>query len=179
MAWPMSHLYVAQNILNSLPIELKDIPQYYLGTLTPDAVHFRLNYERDLKRISHLYINIDKSDIKYFSEKWEKNAIEFFVKYKSQRHFDFLLGYCIHLLLDIFVYRNIYRPYILENNNMDKIEIAKTYTDENLAVDLEMYQKLKYEESIFPLLVNSKPIDFVDILETDMEGIKNNILNVQ
>ena len=115
MAWPMSHLYVAQNILNSLPIEIKNISQYYLGALAPDAIHFRLNYERDLKRISHLYINIDKSDIKYYSEKWEKNVVEFFVKNKSQRQIDFLLGYCIHLLLDIFVYRNIYSPYILEN----------------------------------------------------------------
>ena len=179
MAWPMSHLYVAKNILYSFPIELKDISQYYLGTLAPDAVYFRQNYQRDLKRISHLYTNIDKSDIDYYSEKWKKNVIEFFVKNNSQGYFDFLLGYCIHLLLDIFVYKNIYRPYISENNSIDKNGCTKTYTNENLAVDLEIYQELNYEETIFPILASSKPTDFIDILETDMERIKNNILNVQ
>jgi hypothetical protein len=68
MAFPMSHLYIAQNILNNIPIPIKDISQYYLGTLAPDAIHFRKNYNRNQKRESHLYINLEKYDLEYFIE---------------------------------------------------------------------------------------------------------------
>jgi hypothetical protein len=76
MSWPMSHLYVASNIINDIPVKIKNNSQYFMGTLAPGAIHFRKNYDREEKRKSHLYNNIDKSDIKIYTEKRKSNVIE-------------------------------------------------------------------------------------------------------
>jgi hypothetical protein len=85
----MSHLYIVQNILNNIPIKLKDISQYYLGTLAPDAIYFRENYNRSLKRKSHLYINLEKYKLEYFIENWKTNVIKLFLENKSGKNSGF------------------------------------------------------------------------------------------
>jgi hypothetical protein len=61
MPWPMSHLYIAENVLKSHTIKIINLPQYYLGSIAPDAVHFRENFDRSLKRVTHLTLGMDKT----------------------------------------------------------------------------------------------------------------------
>jgi hypothetical protein len=180
MPFPMSHLYIAQNILNNIPVKIKDISQYYLGTLAPDAIHFRKNYDRSQKRKSHLYINLEKYDLEYFTEKWKTNVIELFLENESGKNYEFLTGYCIHIMADIYSHKNIWTPFELEFSNRKDIDYKKTYSDESLSVDLEIFQRNKYEEKLFPIINQAKGFDFLDlILKTDLCGMKNNIINIQ
>jgi hypothetical protein len=180
MAFPMSHLYIAQNILDNMPIKPKDIPHYFLGTLAPDAIHFRKNYSRSLKRKSHLYINLEKHDLEKFVESWRTNVIELFCKNKSGDNFEFLLGYCIHIMTDIYSHKNIWIPFDLKYSDRKDIDYKKIYRDESLSVDYEIFQKNNYEETIFPIIGRAQEIDFLELItKADLCGIKDNILNKQ
>jgi hypothetical protein len=176
----MSHLYIAQNILNNLPIKIKDISQYYLGTLAPDAVHFRKNYNRSQKRKSHLYTDLEKNDLEYFTENWKINTIELFTGNESNENVEFLAGYCVHLMADIYSHKNVWTPFELRFSGRKEIDYKKIYREESLSVDLELFQRNKYEDKLFPIISRAREFDFLDlILRTDLCGMKNNILNVQ
>lgn len=175
----MSHLFIAENILNNIPI--KNIPQYYLGTLAPDAVHFRKEYDRNQKRTSHLYINLDKSDLENYVNNWRNNVVNFFEKHKMKNDiYDFLIGYCIHLFVDINTYKNVWKPFEIKFKNQCGNNYTKIYQEEHLSVDFEIFQNNQYEKRIFPKMKMAKSFDFMDLIsEEDMEGLKDNILNRQ
>ena len=180
MPWPMSHLYIAQNTFNFIPIEGKDISQYYLGTIAPDAIHFRQNYIRVQKAATHLYNDILEYNDENFSKKWKTNIEIFYNKYKSLINISFLLGYCIHLIADVYYYDYIYKPFELKLIENKEIEYKEIYSKENLDIDLEIFQKSDYGKSLFPIIKEMKTFNFSDlILKTDMDRIKNNIVNIQ
>lgn len=41
MPFPMTHLVIANKIVELKPEAIKNLPQFYLGNLSPDAIHFR------------------------------------------------------------------------------------------------------------------------------------------
>lgn len=54
MAFTMTHLIVSKNVSEMLKNQIKSLPQFYLGTIAPDAVHNRANFCIDFKKASHL-----------------------------------------------------------------------------------------------------------------------------
>jgi hypothetical protein len=44
MPYPMTHLFIAKKMMDLSLWNIRDKSQYYLGTLSPDAVHFREDY---------------------------------------------------------------------------------------------------------------------------------------
>jgi hypothetical protein len=180
MAYPMSHLYIAEHLLKDLPKTIENTSQYYLGTLAPDAVHFRKNYDRQEKEISHLYADLAKDNIDIFTGNWKANIMTFFLKYKSQNIFDFLLGYCIHLMVDVYSYKYIWTPFKLQFSNNKAIDFGEIYKEESLLADLELFQRNNFEQNIFPLINIAEEADFFDLVfKDDIKGLKNNILNIQ
>ena len=39
MAFTMTHLIISKNVFNALENRIESLPQFYLGTIAPDAVH--------------------------------------------------------------------------------------------------------------------------------------------
>ena len=180
MSWPMSHLYIAQNILSTGKINVKNISQYYLGTIAPDAIHFRDNYDRSQKRVSHLYEKIDKSNIDNYVKEWELNTINFFNNNCTKDNFDFILGYCLHLMADIYMYKHVWKPFIELFKDRNDINYHDIYNKENLAVDFDIFKNQDYKQKLFMVIKESQEIDFCGLItKNDLNGIKNNILNVQ
>jgi len=180
MPWPMSYLYISENTKDFLPAKIKNLSQYYLGTIAPDAVHFRRNYTRDQKKFSHLYMDIDKSNVDLYIENWEFNVKKLYIENKSQIEFDFLLGYCTHLLADIYIYKYLYKPFQKEYCERSDLDYLKIYKNESLTIDFEIYQQFDYRNTIFPLLKEAIEIEFLHLIQKeDMDGIINNILNIQ
>ena len=176
MPYPMSHFYIAENILAGKGLAVNNAPQFYLGTLGPDAVHFRKDYSRAQKRVSHIYDNLDRGNLEVFAGNWIKNVENFYTGNKSNIDRDFLLGYCIHLMADIYNYIYIWTPFKLAYGR----ENDKLYQADGLSTDLEIYQKENYESKLFPILEKSEPFDFINLIsKNEMAELKNNILNVQ
>jgi hypothetical protein len=142
--------------------------------------HFRENYNRSLKRKSHLYINLEKSETECFIKNWKANVINLFLQNKTGENFEFLAGYCIHLMADIYSHKNIWRAFELQYSDRKDIDYKKIYRDESLSVDLEICQKSKYKETIFPLIGRAREIDFLDLVsKEDLRGLKDNIVHKQ
>ena len=175
MPYPMSHLYTARKILDSCIIRINDLPQYYLGTLGPDAIHFREDFNIIQKRTTHLYVGLERENLDIFIKNWFENVVKFYNSYKLDKNHDFLLGYCIHLIGDIYNYQFIWTPFKNEFGRDNNI-----YQNECKKIDLEMYCKENAETCFFPLIKQSKSIDFFDLIpKKELDDIKNNILNVQ
>lgn len=54
MPLPMVHLCAANKLIDY--INIKDISSFYLGSISPDAVHMREDYIPDDKSKSHLFV---------------------------------------------------------------------------------------------------------------------------
>lgn len=175
MPYPMSHLYISERILDK--ININNVSQFYLGSVAPDAIHFRQNFDIIQKRHSHIYEGLNRDNLDLFITNWIENVLIFFNKNKkSETDKNFLIGYCIHLLADIYNYKFIWTPFKM---NYGK-ENEKIYQDECRIVDLELFQKLNYETKLFPIIEDSKGMDFFGLIfEDEINKLKNNILNNQ
>jgi hypothetical protein len=60
MPYPMPHLYTAWRVAENSPLAIENFPQFYLGSIAPDGVHFRENYNSGLKLLSHLCVGDEK-----------------------------------------------------------------------------------------------------------------------
>ena len=56
MPYTMTHLIIADKVKNKLCKSNISLPQYYLGSIAPDAVHNRPGYISDWKKDSHLLL---------------------------------------------------------------------------------------------------------------------------
>jgi hypothetical protein len=180
MSFSMSHLYIAQQILKNNPQIIKDISQYYLGSLAPDAVYFRKSFNATEKSISHFYIHLRQDNLEEFIENWKTNVKLFFSEHKSQNMDDFLLGYCIHLMTDIYNHKYIVKPFILHFKNKDERERTTIYQNECLSVDFEIFQKNKELEEILSIINRSNSIDFYNLISREeLEKMKDHVVNKQ
>lgn len=56
MPFLMTHLHIAKNIYHRVPEAIKDLSQFYLGNIAPDAVHNRIGFTSEHKKASHLCV---------------------------------------------------------------------------------------------------------------------------
>jgi hypothetical protein len=52
-------------------------------------------------------------------------------------------------MADLYTHKNIWIPFELKFYDKEDIDCKKLYSDESLSVDLELYQKNKYEKKYF------------------------------
>ena len=113
MPLPMVHLVVANRLVDSM--EIGDPAGFFLGAISPDAVHMRANFTREHKAISHLSTGTDKAQ-------WFTNAVAF-TKEGISAADAFAIGYGIHLMTDAVWRETLYPEYKLRYQ-ADKAPIA-------------------------------------------------------
>ena len=177
MPYPMVHLHIAKNILEYSILPIENTPQFYLGSLAPDSVQFRKEYN---KKYSHLCISEEPWGFVTNNYEWECHVINFIKKNYCKIDINFLLGYGIHILADIQNNIEIWTPYRISNIGKNFKELHKNVFEENMIIDQKIFQEYVSKTEIFKLLRNSEDFDFFDIVnKEDMENIKNRILNLQ
>jgi len=150
----MIHIGVAGNLTDKFKIN--KIPNFYLGAVAPDAVHYRENYIREYKDISHLCSTGDSHEIIL------NNAKDFIFKNISHEHRDFYIGYGVHVLTDVywrkmlnaieFDLRYYKDPNPVHSNPLD------AYNSDMCILDLELYRKYKYASDNMAFFLKSSPI---------------------
>jgi hypothetical protein len=105
MAFTMTHLIISKNVFEIFTGHIENLSQFYLGSIAPDAVHNRANYNSEFKKASHLITGTEKWGFITENDDWKNNIIAFLNKYKKSANYDFILGYCCHVLSDM--YNNI------------------------------------------------------------------------
>lgn len=105
MAGVITHLVIANEILNYLPVgTIEDVGLFCLGSFAPDAIHAREDYIRAYKKHTHFRDDIPDKD---FEQKdnytlYKSRLVEFINVNNSRTDglLDLYRGYVVHILTD-------------------------------------------------------------------------------
>lgn len=173
MPGTVTHLVIADKVINKLPKgSIKKEGYFYAGTIAPDSVLARADFEMQHKKLSHLKHGIPDVDF-YYKEYYElfNSRLDDFVKkkiYKNNIQLDIELGYLVHLLADEIFLLTIYREMITE---LDKKLISEA-SEEFLKhisflkanTDLRLINEYNNLDEIKNLLINVEPFELVGYL---------------
>lgn len=162
MPFVMTHLCVAKAVMDRNN-QIKDRSSYYLGSLSPDAVHFRAEYNSSYKKASHLCIGPEEWGKQTNFAEWEENVLAFLKANMLSGNIDFILGYCTHILTDIFNAIHIWTPFRLEHPEELEKGYGNIHHQEYMLLDRQQYQNCEYREELWEHLENSK--------NTDLSGV--------
>lgn len=112
MAFPMAHLICAYEWARQRAF-LASCPEYYLGAISPDAIHMRAHSDRAMKCAVHLGI-------------WQSDSPKSVLDYWEKRRAPFDIGYGIHILTDwawVHYYRARFSRELVDENDRVRPEI--------------------------------------------------------
>ena len=167
MPLPMVHLSVAKKIVES-GFEIKDLPLFYLGSISPDAIHMRENADRYAKKLTHLgnpssvSMNFtDESEDEYVNLK-----LDFVKTNKNKVNIDFLWGYVIHILTDMYWSKMVHNKFI-EDYKKDTVPIQDerwAYYNDTDRLDQVIFNECEWKNDVWQGLKNVAYFDFLDLL---------------
>jgi hypothetical protein len=178
----MSHLCIAADVLRRCPGMIRDVPAYYLGSLAPDAVHFRPGFVPAYKAVSHLcpegatWGKVEDSDA------WWDKVLAY---YRKSEQTDFLRGYCVHILSDIATGRVFWVPFrqkVLDGTATDYDHIYEdpryqAYRREMVEADIRLYHSFPQRAAVWAQLEKAKGTDLPGLVAAgETESIRENIL---
>jgi len=181
MAFPLTHLIVAREVLKLLPHYNPE--DFLLGSIAPDAVHYREEFVNashlnigPTKKITHLCpVSDEKWGQVTDNDSWVICVQDFLRKHPND---SFMAGYAVHALTDL------YNNKTLWHNFRTKFpEVAAQGYGSGYYVDLRRIDNALYFETlqgdIFTLLANATPKDLPNIiLAKEVAEIQNNLLHV-
>ena len=179
MAFTMTHLIISKNISEIFANHIESLPQFYLGSIAPDAVHNRANYISEYKKASHLITGDEIWGMITDYDGWQNNIIAFLNKNKNSEHHDFILGYCCHILGDLYNTINVWTPFRLKYaDDLKEINYGNIHHQECNKVDIELALTYEGRNDFWLHLANSKSIDLPPIIyAAELDKQKDNILH--
>jgi len=144
MPLPMIHLRVAVKI--DIPDNLKT-PEFYLGSISPDAVHMRQGFVPADKVRSHCNArSVDAIDALV--------PLCDNVRKTSGRKQAFLLGYLIHILTDLFWKDSLYKDFVreYEKDTAPIQEEKMAYYNDTDQLDFAFYEKENWRQAVWEQL---------------------------
>lgn len=162
MALPMVHLAVAYEVARRRP-DIVDDGAYYLGAISPDAVHMRKNYERQHKAASHF--TLDKSR-KADSQAWISDAL---ASCANSNRDSFSMGYVIHVLTDI-LWNAGEGGRIFDAYEKDSAPVQKqmeAYYNDTDVVDLLLYANEPWRAQVFAELEHVPAFAFGELVTVE------------
>jgi len=177
----MTHLIVAQKMTERYPDIASGSPQFYLGSLGPDAVHFREGFTGGDKKKSHLVYSGEEWGMITRNDEWAADALAFLRARENSAARDFVYGYIIHILCDIchtiYVWIPFKEAHPGEWESQGRANISHR---ESASVDLRLSQTFAGRPEAWAALEKAEAFDFEGLVSKDeLEGIRQNILYKQ
>ena len=180
MPFPMIHLHVANKIATIHPELIKSPSQFYLGTLSPDSVHMREEFIANEKKITHLCTSDENWGEITKNDEWIDNVMSFWHEHKNSDNSCFVLGYCVHILSDIYGNIHIWTPFKQKMNLEMKDYYGGAHHNRQASVDFKLAHEFARKKEIWDLLKKSKVVTIPGIVfEGDIEKQKYRILYEQ
>ena len=180
MPFPMIHLHIANKIATIHPKSIKDLSQFYLGTLVPDSVHMRERFIANEKKITHLCTSDENWGEITKNDEWIDNVISFWREHKHSDNSCFALGYCVHILADIYGNIHIWTPFKKKMNLDMKDYYGGLHHQRQAAVDFRLAHEFAHKEEVWSLLEQSKAVTISNtVFAEDIEKQKHRILYEQ
>jgi hypothetical protein len=164
---PMVHLSVAKNMLG-LGFTPKDLSLFYLGAISPDAIHMRKDSDRAAKDKSHL-LSGGKSRKEIEESEYFALLEEFVASNKHKTNMDFLLGYCAHILTDMYWAAQVYVKFndAYQRDTAPLQEKKWAYYNDTDILDQTLFNECGWRAEIWRELQSADCFDFLDILSKD------------
>jgi len=171
----MVHLSIAKRLIDA-GYDTNNISQFYLGNISPDAIHMRQNSDRLLKNNTHLippgkrWAEIDEDDFLHY-------ILDFISENSTKTDVDFLWGYCIHILTDMYWTKWIYLKFAADYKN-DPTPIQEerpAYYNDTDILDQVLYNECDWKASVWQCLQSAKYNDFLDLLSAQEIESWNNL----
>lgn len=144
MSWTMTHLIVANEYLKKHPVA--DPELFLLASISPDGVHGRNDFDKEMKARTH-YMQDGVKWGEIYTEKEMNDWFEVLGHFYRERSalcekesdLIFLQGYTLHILVDIFNCSVLYGPKFLQFSS-DVTRFRADYARENEIWDRYLYQ---------------------------------------
>lgn len=166
----MIHLAIARNILKS--IKCNNHGLFYLGSLSPDAIHMRKDTGRAEKNITHFH----SSD----HTKWQNDALNLLIENKQSKQVSFYFGYVSHILADICWLHEIYykTTEIIKSDQAPILNASDAYYNDLVQIDYEVNLQSPWKYDVFKQIKEAvAPNDFDLLSETEIESWKLNTID--
>ena len=178
MAYPFTHLIVAIKMMEHH--EIQDTADFILGSIAPDAVHYRnglvdasMTDIGKTKKISHLCpVSNEAWGACTDNEGWT-NCVKIFLEKKSA----FRMGYATHVLTDIYNNKTIWNNF--RNNYPDEAKkgYKSVYYDDLRHIDMLLKNNKDFTETICEKLIISNPVSIEGLVNAnEVDAIKQNML---
>lgn len=186
MAGLATHLIVAREVLKLLPKGIiKEIGQFYSGSIAPDAIHARAGFIRADKKHTHLRDDIpddifhEKANLQLF----HRRISELIEKCNEREEYlDFYRGYLVHLLTDELFILNIRKDFTSQMKlkgvaTKDREYYTSIVTDMNRN-DFLLVENYEGIDEIKASLVEAKDIAIENLLSMqEIHDSKNWVIN--
>lgn len=163
MALTMVHLLVADLWAQGHP-EYRNCPEYYLGAVSPDAMHIRFHGDKSRKDEFHLY-------------NWQSLHREPVVAYWRERRAPFDIGYGVHVLTDcqwVPRYRDSFPGILLPDGRLD----IDVYYNDTFVTDFALLREnARLGEILDMLEIARAPDDHPLLTRQEFEAWRATILD--
>lgn len=163
----MTHLAIAKEINDTIKIAT-DLPQYFMGAIAPDSVHFRENYHGEMKKQSHYNFG-PKTWGSITSveecEEWLDCLLRELSTPRNRPYSDYYWGYIIHILSDIcntrenFIY---YRDWCIRENMPED-----AYFNEQKHLDSMIFNTATWRDEVWMHLSQARGEAVGDIIKVN------------
>jgi len=159
MPLPMVHLAVADRL--TFLIEETDQAAFFLGAISPDAVHMRIGYRREDKNASHLYPNGDKE------QPWAGALAH--TQTNLSKGTAFAVGYGIHLMTDALWGKTVYQSFrqAYRADESPRQDETMAYYNDTDKLDFELHQNLACTKPIWCLLENARAVGMAGLVSSE------------
>ena len=162
MALPMVHLLAAWAWAQDKP-ELRENPDYYLGAISPDAIHVRDGDDKSHKNEIHL-------------NNWRYPDPDRVLAYWLERNAPFDIGYGIHVLLDgqwAVAFRKRFPEMLLPDGRPD----TSIYYNDTVIADFSFYKESPLTPFFFDMIRRGKaPADHPQLRLHEFEAWRSDTL---
>lgn len=168
MAYTMVHILAADRVLEYFPI-IEDYSTYILGTIAPDAVHSNPDYTTKWKERSHLFAEnhqwgmIDSLEA---IEEWLGNIKKYYMENRGRYNRDFLLGYIVHLMVDVYNSMHFYAP-LKKTAQNDSGEIMERYKREVCGINFYLLSQYEKQRDLRRVLDDGKAVTLQGVIDRE------------
>ena len=181
MAFPLTHLLVADEILTRHPRTDEDSALFLLGALAPDAVHYRKGLTSatqkeigETKKISHL---CPKSNQRWGEVTDNPGWIDSVKLFIHNNQGPLAEGYAVHVMTDIYTNMTIWDNFRTQNPEEAAKGYASNYYRDLQEIEVRLYQLKVQGSRIERLLSKATPVDMPGLVLTEeMKAIQDNVL---
>ncbi len=182
MPYPMTHLLIAKNISDKNEMII-DKGSFLVGSLAPDSVHMRKEFDSDAKRRTHLCVGNEKWGETTENEGWQESALSFLDNNIDSPNLDFYRGYCTHVLTDMLWNKEFWNPfrfYCIKNYGSFRESDEKSWRQECVLLDNFLYKEVEDEKEMWKAFNSGSLEDIPNIIyKEDVLALKDHMLNRQ